>query len=60
MVRASDSLVDMLQKHNQPTYKLTPAILTPLLTPKPLHPHAVLVRLTTGKVGAAEVTQQVE
>lgn len=43
--------VDIIQKHDQPTRKLTRGNVSQLPTPKPSHPHGIKVRLTTGEVG---------
>ena len=46
--------VDIIQKHDQPTGRLTRGIVAALLTRSPSHPHGIKVRLTTGEVGRVQ------
>ena len=46
--------VDIVQKHNQPTSRLTRGGVSALLTRSPSHPHGIKVRLTTGEVGRVQ------
>lgn len=46
--------VDIVQKHDQPTGKLTRGTVAQLLTRSPSHPHGIKVRLTTGEVGRVQ------
>lgn len=46
--------VDIVQKHDQPTGKLTRGVVSQLLTRSPSHPHGIKVRLTTGEVGRVQ------
>ena len=43
--------VEIVQKQDQPTEKLTQGIVADILTNFPNHPHGIKVRLTTGQVG---------
>ena len=46
--------VDIVQKHDQPSGKLTRGVVAQLLTRSPSHPHGIKVRLTTGEVGRVQ------
>jgi len=43
--------VEIVQKQDQPTEKLTQGIVADILTNSPNHPHGIKVRLATGQVG---------
>lgn len=43
--------VQVVQKQNQPSGKLTEGIVRDILTKSPHHPHGIKVRLTSGAVG---------
>lgn len=43
--------VDIVQKQDQPTGKLTRGTVSEILTNAPYHPHGVKVRLVSGQVG---------
>jgi len=43
--------VDIVQKQDQRTGKLTRGVVREILTGSPTHPHGIKVRLTTGYVG---------
>ncbi|WP_079909700.1 YwbE family protein [Paenibacillus sp. 32352] len=43
--------VQIVQKQDQRTGKLTPGIVKDILTNSPSHPHGIKVRLTDGTVG---------
>ena len=45
------TLVQVVQKQDQRTGKLTQVIVKDLLTKSPTHPHGIKVRLTNGIVG---------
>lgn len=47
--------VDIIQKADQRTGKLTRGIVKDLLTSSSFHPHGIKVRLTDGKVGRVQV-----
>lgn len=44
-------VVDIVQKNDQSTGRLTRGIVKDLLTNAPFHPHGIKVRLTNGIVG---------
>lgn len=46
--------VDLVQKQDQPTGKLTRGVVAALLTRSPSHPHGIKVRLTSGQVGRVQ------
>ena len=46
--------VDIVQKQDQPTGKLTRGVVAALLTRSPSHPHGIKVRLTSGQVGRVQ------
>ena len=46
--------VDIVQKHDQPTGRLTRGVVAALLTRSPSHPHGIKVRLITGEVGRVQ------
>ncbi|SMB89326.1 YwbE family protein [Deinococcus hopiensis] len=48
--------VDIVQKQDQPSGKLTRGVVAALLTKSPTHPHGIKVRLTTGQVGRVQAT----
>lgn len=53
--------VDIVQKQDQPTGKLTRGVVAALLTRSASHPHGIKVRLTSGQVGRVQaiVTEHV-
>ncbi|RJF72664.1 YwbE family protein [Deinococcus cavernae] len=46
--------VDIVQKQDQPSGKLTRGVVAQLLTRSPSHPHGIKVKLTTGQVGRVQ------
>lgn len=46
--------VDIVQKQDQSTGKLTRGVVAQLLTRSPSHPHGIKVRLTSGQVGRVQ------
>ncbi|MHA1951114.1 MAG: YwbE family protein [Candidatus Thorarchaeota archaeon] len=46
--------VDVIQKRDQRTRKLTRGIVKDILTNSPSHPHGIKVRLQTGQVGRVQ------
>jgi uncharacterized repeat protein (TIGR03833 family) len=46
--------VMIVEKHNQPTGKLTEGIVLRILTSSPTHPHGIKVMLVDGKVGRVQ------
>ena len=46
--------VDVVQKRDQRTGKLTRGIVKDILTNSPSHPHGIKVRLQTGQVGRVQ------
>lgn len=44
-------LVNIIQKHHQPTGELTEGVVKQLLTNSASHPHGIKVRLETGELG---------
>ncbi|MEW6186260.1 MAG: YwbE family protein [Thermodesulfobacteriota bacterium] len=47
----SGARVRLVQKHDQPTGKLTEGVVKDILTRSPVHPHGIKVRLISGEVG---------
>ncbi len=47
-------IVDIVQKRDQRTGKLTRGVVTNILTNSPSHPHGIKVRLQTGQVGRVQ------
>ena len=47
--------VDIVQKRDQRTGKLTRGVVKDILTNSPSHPHGIKVRLQTGQVGRVQV-----
>ena len=45
------SLVEIVQKHDQATGKLTEGVVQRILTKSESHPHGIKVKLASGKVG---------
>jgi uncharacterized repeat protein (TIGR03833 family) len=48
------SRVLIIEKHNQPSGKLTEGIVLRILTSSPSHPHGIKVQLVDGKVGRVQ------
>ncbi|NTY00607.1 YwbE family protein [Deinococcus sp. JMULE3] len=48
------AVVDIVQKQDQPTGRLTQGVVAALLTRSPSHPHGIKVRLTSGQVGRVQ------
>lgn len=46
--------VQIVEKHNQRSGKLTEGVVADLLTSSATHPHGIKVRLTDGKVGRVQ------
>ena len=46
--------VQIVEKQNQPTGKLTEGVVLRILTKSPTHPHGIKVMLTDGKVGRVQ------
>jgi len=46
--------VDIVQKQDQPTGRLTRGVVAALLTRSTSHPHGIKVRLTSGEVGRVQ------
>ncbi len=46
--------VDIVQKQDQPSGKLTRGVVAQLLTRSSTHPHGIKVRLTSGQVGRVQ------
>ncbi len=46
--------VQIIEKQNQPTGKLTEGIVARILTKSPTHPHGIKVMLTDGRVGRVQ------
>lgn len=46
--------VQIVEKQNQPTGKLTEGIVSRILTKSPTHPHGIKVMLADGKVGRVQ------
>jgi uncharacterized repeat protein (TIGR03833 family) len=51
-------LVQIVEKQNQPTGKLTEGIVARILTKSPTHPHGIKVMLTDGRVGRVQSIKQ--
>lgn len=47
-------LVDIVEKQNQRSGKITSGEVKDILTSSPNHPHGIKVRLTTGQVGRVQ------
>ena len=47
--------VQVIEKHNQATGKLTEGIVARILTSSPTHPHGIKVLLVSGKVGRVQM-----
>ncbi|GGK96530.1 YwbE family protein [Deinococcus radiotolerans] len=52
--------VDIVQKQDQPTGRLTRGVVAALLTRSPSHPHGIKVRLTSGEVGRVQAVISVQ
>lgn len=52
-IRLGD-IVDIVQKRDQRTGKLTRGVVKDILTNSPSHPHGIKVRLQTGQVGRVQ------
>ncbi|MFC4426546.1 YwbE family protein [Deinococcus navajonensis] len=52
--------VDIVQKQDQPTGRLTRGVVAQLLTRSASHPHGIKVRLTTGEVGRVQAVASPE
>lgn len=52
-IRLGDT-VDIVQKRDQRTGKLTRGVVKDILTNSPRHPHGIKVRLQTGQVGRVQ------
>jgi uncharacterized repeat protein (TIGR03833 family) len=46
--------VQIVEKQNQPTGKLSQGVVLRILTKSPSHPHGIKVMLTDGKVGRVQ------
>jgi uncharacterized repeat protein (TIGR03833 family) len=46
--------VQIVEKQNQPTGRLTEGVVARLLTKSPTHPHGIKVMLVDGKVGRVQ------
>jgi uncharacterized repeat protein (TIGR03833 family) len=46
--------VQIVEKQNQPTGKLTEGVVARILTNSPTHPHGIKVMLVDGKVGRVQ------
>ena len=46
--------VQIVEKQNQPTGKLTDGVVARILTSSPTHPHGIKVMLADGKVGRVQ------
>ena len=46
--------VQIVEKQNQPTGKLTEGVVARILTSSPTHPHGIKVMLADGKVGRVQ------
>ncbi len=46
--------VQIVEKQNQPTGKLTEGVVARILTNSPTHPHGIKVMLADGKVGRVQ------
>ena len=47
-------MVAIVQKHDQPTGKITQGFVKEILTSAPVHPRGIKVRLDTGEVGRVQ------
>lgn len=47
-------LVQVIEKHNQPSGKLSEGLVARILTSSPTHPHGIKVKLTDGRVGRVQ------
>lgn len=47
-------MVAIVQKHDQPTGKITQGFVQDILTSAPIHPRGIKVRLETGEVGRVQ------
>lgn len=52
--------VDIVQKQDQATGRLTRGVVSALLTRSPTHPHGIKVRLTSGQVGRVQAVTAAE
>lgn len=52
--------VQVVEKQNQPTGKLTEGVVLRILTKSPTHPHGIKVMLTDGKVGRVQAISGAE
>ncbi len=50
----SGQLVEIVQKHHQPTGELTEGFVKQILTNSMFHPHGIKVKLATGEVGRVQ------
>jgi uncharacterized repeat protein (TIGR03833 family) len=57
-IRSGDT-VDIVQKMDQRTGKLTRGVVRDILTNSPNHPHGIKVRLQTGQVGRVQAVIKV-
>jgi uncharacterized repeat protein (TIGR03833 family) len=46
--------VQVIEKQNQPSGKLTEGLVARILTSSPTHPHGIKVKMTNGKVGRVQ------
>ncbi|MDD5342372.1 MAG: YwbE family protein [Patescibacteria group bacterium] len=51
--------VEIVQKQDQRTGRLTEGVVKDILTSSPNHPHGIKVRLETGEVGRVQVIKSV-
>jgi uncharacterized repeat protein (TIGR03833 family) len=47
-------LVQVIEKFNQPSGKLTEGMVARILTSSPTHPHGIKVKLSDGRVGRVQ------
>lgn len=47
-------MVAIVQKHDQPTGKITQGFVKEILTSAPVHPRGIKVRLDTGEIGRVQ------
>ncbi len=47
-------LVQVIEKYNQPSGKLSEGMVARILTSSPSHPHGIKVKLTDGRVGRVQ------
>ncbi|MCK5264369.1 MAG: YwbE family protein [Candidatus Thorarchaeota archaeon] len=52
--------VDVVQKRDQRTGKITRGVVKEILTNSPSHPHGIKVRLQTGQVGRVQAKEKNE